>query len=429
MNRFVYVCLFLIVFFINSVAGEQKAWALTQKAKEIYKSYHPSVYQIQIIDVGSNEKSAIGSGFKISKEGLFATNFHVISDVVEKPERYRIEYYQDGKSQGKLTIKTLDVSRDLAILQGKNNDAPVLSVGSSKLSKGDRVFPMGNPLDLGMTIIEGTFNGLVGDENYHRILLSASLNGGMSGGPALDTNGKVVGINVSIKGYALSYLVPVEYLELLVKDLDGKADLPDWTNLIQEQVLKKSAGLMGQIKKSKWTYENLGALKVPQNIGADSIKCWGKSEPEDIKEEQFFSYSHKACESENKIYLSSKLRTGTIGYSIIQLDSKVLGPLSFNENYSSEFSKSHFYPRAKEKDVHEFNCRNQFVRIAEHDWKGVYCVRQYKKYPKLHDAYLTFAVLGEVKRGYLIRIGLAGIDEKLSGIFLSKFLGGIQWIE
>jgi S1-C subfamily serine protease len=429
MNRFVYIWSFLIVFFVNSFAGEQKVWALTPKAQEIYKRYHPSVYQIQIIDVSSNEKSTIGSGFKISREGLIATNFHVISDVVEKPERYRIEYYQDGKSQGKLTIKTLDVTRDLAILQSKNNNDPVLSFGSSKMSKGNRIFPMGNPLDLGMTIIEGTFNGLVGDEHYKQILLSASLNGGMSGGPAFDTNGKVVGINVSIKGNALSYLIPIEYLKLLTKDIDGKADLPDWKDLIQEQVLKKSAGLMRKIEKTKWTYENFGALKVPQNIGANSIKCWGKSKSEDIKEEQFFSFSYKGCESESKIYLSSKLRTGTIGYSITQLDSKVWGPLEFNEKYSSEFSRSHFYPSAKEKDVHEFNCINKFVRIAEHDWKGVYCVRQYKKYPKLHDAYLTFAALGEAKKGYLIRIGLAGIDEKLSGIFLNKFLGGIQWIE
>ncbi len=135
MNRFVYICLFLIVFLVSSVTGEQKAWSLTQKAQEIYKSYHPSVYQIQIIDVRSNEKSTIGSGFRISKEGLFATNFHVISDVVEKPERYRIEYYQDGKSQGRLTIKTLDVSRDLAILQAKNSKGPVLSLGTSKMSK------------------------------------------------------------------------------------------------------------------------------------------------------------------------------------------------------------------------------------------------------------------------------------------------------
>jgi S1-C subfamily serine protease len=418
-----------MAFFVSNIAGEQKAWGLTQKAQEIYKSYHPSVYQIQIVDVRSNEKSTIGSGFRISKEGLFATNFHVISDVVEKPERYRIEYYQDGKSQGRLTIKTLDVSRDLAILQAENSKGPVLSLGTSKMSKGDRVFPMGNPLDLGMTIIEGTFNGSIGDEHYKQILLSASLNGGMSGGPALDSNGKVVGVNVSIEGNALSYLVPVEYLQLLVKDLDGKADLPDWSELIQEQVLKKYARLMGQIKKAEWTYEKFGSLKVPQNVGAHSIKCWGKSKSEDIEEDQFFSYGYKGCESENKIYLSSKLRTGTIGYSITQLESEIWGPLEFNEKYSSEFSKSHFYPSAKEKDVHEFNCRNQFVRMAKRDWKGVYCVRQYKKYPKLHDAYLTFAALGEVKRGYLIRIGLAGIDEKLSAMFLSKFLGGIQWIE
>ena len=182
MNRFTSIYLFLIIFLVSSIAGEQKAWGLTQKAQEIYKEYQQSIYQIQIIDINSNEKSAIGSGFKISKNGLIATNYHVISDVVEKPERYRIEFHQDGKSLGKLSIGTLDVAHDLAILQGDKTEMPILSLGSSKMSKGDRVFPMGNPRDLGMTITEGTYNGLVGDEQYQHILLSASLNGGMSGG-------------------------------------------------------------------------------------------------------------------------------------------------------------------------------------------------------------------------------------------------------
>jgi len=429
MNRFTYIYLFFIVFLVSSIAGEQKAWGLTKKAQEIYKEYQQSIYQIQIIDINSNEKSVIGSGFKISKKGLIATNYHVISDVVEKPERYRIEFHQDGKSLGKLTIGTLDVAHDLAILQGDKNEIPILSLGSSKMSKGDRVFPMGNPRDLGMTIIEGTYNGLVGDEHYQHILLSASLNGGMSGGPAFDSNGKVVGVNVSIQGNALSYLVPVEYLQSLVKELDKNPGAKDWHKIIQDQVLKKYEILIGKISKAKWTYENFGSLKVPHKIGLKFLKCWGNSELEDIKEERFYSEGSKWCESENSIYLSSKLRTGTIGYSITKLESEILNPLQFYEVYSSEFSNRYFYRSAKEKDVHEFECNSHFVRIAERDWKGVYCVRQYKKLPKLHDTFLAFAALGESDHGYLIRIGLSGIDEKLSGIFLRKFLGGIQWIE
>ena len=55
---------------------------------------------------------------------------------------------------------------------------------------------MGNPHDLGMTIIEGTYNGLIQTSRFQKILFSGSLNSGMSGGPAMDDKGRVIGVGV-----------------------------------------------------------------------------------------------------------------------------------------------------------------------------------------------------------------------------------------
>ena len=82
-----------------------------------------------------------------------------------------------------------------------------------------------------------------------------------------------------------------------------------------------------------------------------------------------------------------------------------------------------------EKEVSEFKCHNDFVKIADHDWKAAYCVREYKKFPKLHDAFLSFAILDQPKSGYIIRIGLAGLNEILARRFLQKFLGAIKWTD
>ena len=55
---------------------------------------------------------------------------------------------------------------------------------------------MGNPHDLGMSIVEGTYNGLLEKSLYRKIHFSGALNGGMSGGPALSrSSGKLVGLN------------------------------------------------------------------------------------------------------------------------------------------------------------------------------------------------------------------------------------------
>ncbi len=416
-------------FFATFIGSANAAWGLTEKAQQIYERSSASVYQIQIIDLKSNEKSTIGSGFRFSKKGLFATNYHVISDVVATPERYRIEYVNANGERGDLILKALDVAHDLAVLQGEASDKAYLSFATASMSKGDHVFPMGNPLDLGMTITEGIYNGLVGEDLYQRILLSASLNGGMSGGPAFNSKGKVIGINVSIEGNDLSYLVPAEYLLKLAGEITGKEETQEWQAVIQDQILEKYNKVIHKILKAKWSVEDFGSLKIPQNIAAADIKCWGKTEPEDIPEKQFYSYSYKWCRSESNIYLSSDFSTGTIGYYFISLGSKSLNPLEFYKVYSAELSETDFLPYVGEKDVTEFRCQSDFVKIAGHDWKGSYCARQYKKYPKLHDVFLTFAALGEAKQGHIVRIGLAGLDEPLARRFLQKFLGGIQWVE
>ena len=401
------ICFFsLFVLFIK--AGT--AWGLTETAQKIYQRHSSSVYQIQIIDVDSGEKSVIGSGFSISKKGFFATNFHVISQVVNTPDRYRIEYHKGDKKKGELTLVAIDVAHDLALLQGETRNPSALTLGSSKMPKGNHVFPMGNPMDLGMNIIEGTYNGKVGVESYQHILLSAPLNPGMSGGPAFDTSGKVIGINVAMGGNDLSFLVPVEYLISLFKKGIKKQKAKNWRAIIQDQLLARYDHLIHKITEAKLSLEKFGSLKVPTNLLPAGIKCWGNSAKEDLKENQFYNFGRKWCRSEDRIFVSSNIITGSLGYSFMWMESESLNSLVFYKDYSYEFSQSRFYPYGSQKEMREFKCSNDFVKLADHDWKAAYCVRQYKKYPELHDVVLNLAVLGDSKRGIVIRIGLGGIS-------------------
>ena len=264
---------------------------------------------------------------------------------------------------------------------------------------------------------------------YQRILLSAPLNGGMSGGPALDHEGKVIGVNVAMQGNALSYLVPVEYLRDLFEEISDGQTKSQWPEIIQDQLLKKFEHEISQAVKEEWSFEKFGSIKIPQSISAAAIKCWGESKQENIEENQFVSYSYKGCKSEYNIFISRSFRTGTIGYSFLSLKSEVLLSFEFAKKYSQQFAGSSFYPFATEKEVSEFTCHEDFVELASRDWKAAYCVRQYKKFPKLHDVFLSLAVLDKPKSGHVIKIGLAGLNEKLARRFLQKFLGVIQWTD
>lgn len=403
------------------------ALALTDQAQKIFETSNNRVYQIQVIDIHSREKSVIGSGFLISSDGLFATNYHVISDLVDKPEHYRIEYHRAGMKKGSLTVRAIDVAHDLALLQGEDPGTSPLALGGTHPAQGGHVFSMGNPLDVGMVIIEGTFNGLVGEAPYQHILLSAPLNPGMSGGPAFDTQGKVVGVNVAIEGNDLSYLVPVEYLVQLEKKFREGGELPNWAETIQNQVLEQYTHAITKALKQEWEIENFGSLRVPKNIMSPVIKCWGKSREEDPETSKFYFYGYKTCQSDKSIFLSSELHTGTIGYAFIWMESQSLSPLEFYKRYSQEFARGRFYDSAPEDEVTAFRCQNHFVKLAGRDWKGAYCVRRYKKYPRLHDVFVSFAILGDTPRKYIIQVGLTGLSEPLARRFLRKFLGDIEW--
>ena len=76
------------------------------------------------------------------------------------------------------------------------------------MSQGERIYSLGNPLDIGFAVIEGTYNGLVERSFYPTIFFAGSLNPGVSGGPTLDQQGRVIGINVAARrdGEQVSFL-------------------------------------------------------------------------------------------------------------------------------------------------------------------------------------------------------------------------------
>ena len=89
------------------------------------------------------------------------------------------------------------------------------------------VFALGNPLDLGLTVVPGTYNGINLTSYHPRVHFTGSLNSGMSGGPTLSESGQVIGINVSTAGNQVSFLVPVAALHKLIAEYQGRAG-PWW---------------------------------------------------------------------------------------------------------------------------------------------------------------------------------------------------------
>lgn len=135
---------------------------------------------------------AQGTGFLITDDGYIVTNAHVLSG---GREVYVLDY-----NQNKLATEFIGYNADLDIALLKiSGNYEYLELGNSDdISVGEKVIAIGNPLGLQFSVSEGIISatnreGPTGIEAY--IQTDAALNPGNSGGPLIDKNGEVIGIN------------------------------------------------------------------------------------------------------------------------------------------------------------------------------------------------------------------------------------------
>ena len=134
-----------------------------------------------------------GSGFIIANGGYVVTNAHVMQGVTAAAI---ITY--DGESHDVSRVGEND-NMDIALLKiNDTNYSPLSLADSSSVQVGEKVIAIGNPLGLQFSVSEGIVSGVdrqgVNGLNAY-IQTDASLNPGNSGGPLIDVNGKVIGIN------------------------------------------------------------------------------------------------------------------------------------------------------------------------------------------------------------------------------------------
>ena len=142
----------------------------------------------------------------------------MISGFANHPTKYRIEYLDHQGNKDELTLQSVDVINDLALVKRSTKvDMPFFKLTQQIPIKGQELFSLGNPHDLGMIVVPGTYNGLKKKSFNDRIHFTGSVNSGMSGGPVVNFQNEVVGINVATSGNQIGFLVPHQKLVTLYK--------------------------------------------------------------------------------------------------------------------------------------------------------------------------------------------------------------------
>jgi putative serine protease PepD len=193
-----------------TVQQADTASASPLSVNQIYRRAYRGVVEITVTEGGTaspipggGQAQAQGSGWVYDSDGHVVTNDHVVDGSTSIKVRF-----WDGKTYSATVVGT-DKSTDLAVIKvdAPSSELYPLTVGdSTQLQVGDGVVAIGSPFGLEETVTSGIVSALhraiQGQTNFtinDSIQTDAAINHGNSGGPLLNTQGQVVGVNAQIK--------------------------------------------------------------------------------------------------------------------------------------------------------------------------------------------------------------------------------------
>lgn len=193
---------------------------VSRASQLVAQKIKPSVVSIHAGPTNNNQRG-YGSGVIMSSEGYIISNAHVL----EGARSCMVQLHD--RSQYNAELVGVDLVSDLAVLKiNANNLVPAIWGDSESAAVGSIVWAIGSPYRYEQTVTSGIISGKdrPGDKMRKQNLLQtdAAVNPGNSGGPLVDANGNVIGINTSIYGetfQGISFAVPSSTARFVYRQL------------------------------------------------------------------------------------------------------------------------------------------------------------------------------------------------------------------
>lgn len=241
-----------------------------------------------------------GSGFIMSPDGEIITNAHVVNQAMS----IMIQMPAFGKHQFEVDLIGIMPEKDLALLKLRPDDIELIAKRIGKLAylelgdsdtvlRSQEILALGYPL--GQESLKST-TGVVSGHETGMIQMSAPINPGSSGGPSIDTCGKVIGINSAgiVEAQNVGYVIPINDLKTFLKDLRGgglvrKPYIGVYQSMVTEDLVKalgnplpggtyvvevlQDSPLKGQLKPGDMIYEVNG---IPVDMYGEMSVPWSE---------------------------------------------------------------------------------------------------------------------------------------------------------
>jgi hypothetical protein len=288
------------------------------------------------------------------------------------------------------------------------------------LTQGEHLYSLGNPLDLGFFISEGTYNGVTHRGFSDQFMFTGAVNPGMSGGPNVTATGQVAGVNVAHRrdGELVSFLVPAHFAYELFSSIKPDSKPPaDFKPIIGQQLLAHQSIMMDKLLETPLSSQQLGPYTVPVRE-SEQLRCWGNS---DSRGEKTYNTDQISCSMESAIFVSEDLQTGQIGMHHKFVQSEKLNPLRFSLLMGKFFS-NRVHGNTKDDNLTTPHCAEEFIANNKVSSRAVLCVEAYQKFAGLYDFTLFTTSTDEPLMNLQSRLEINGVSYENGRKFALEFL-------
>jgi serine protease Do len=404
------------------------AFAGPPNSRQLYERIRPSVVEVVTKNRTNLGVSSVASGFVTHRKDWVITNYHAISDSIFEPDDHTLQIVSMDQGELKAEIVAVDIQNDLAILKVEQSiRVPLLELRETLPDRGESGYSMGKPGSYQHSIVSGTFNGVNDKAAATLIIFSGPINGGMSGGPTLDGQGRVVGVNVatSTRHQLVGLAVPAEAVGQLIRR-NTQQKIPGLDELrkdIARQVSSFNQQIVMRLDLPTHSVRRLGPFQVRGDLSKDQPCSASRIDtPND-----HYKRVDQRCDSSSRVYLSDQQNAGHI----------VMGSFWFN----SEKMSSHGLARLVEdqlthlRDVKNDDGPTASWHCTEQRLRGRFdlpiqldaCRRAVEKLPGLFDFRFRYTPLVTGPDALLVAVSMSGFDDQSAKAILLKSMDSLSF--
>ncbi len=253
--------------------------AYSQAVIGVVEKVGPAVVSIGVTQKGAGGYGGEGaaSGVIIAPDGYVLTNNHVVENAAE------VEVGLMDGDMFKAEIVGSDPATDLAVVRAATNGLPIAELGDSDaLRVGQLVIAIGNPFGFQSTVSTGVISALgramrsqTGRLIESVIQTDVPLNPGNSGGPLVDSRGRVIGVNTAIirPAQGISLAIPVKTASWVIGEI-----------LTHGKVRRAYLGLGAQVRPIRPVAQRQFQLSAPSVVEVESLEKNGPAARGGIRE-------------------------------------------------------------------------------------------------------------------------------------------------